>query len=436
MTIEKIIELLQSGLKRKIETKITKIEEFEQIENELKTNIDIFAKEKHIYVSKKQYALSVVFVIKSGKEGGLKNQHERLRKSAEYSKDRDPEIKPVVEELKLPNTLKTAVSVAKYLLYDNFKYYKMDPISWEEKAILDTIGMKAKFYAKPCMVEDIYDYDVNSMYSYLLCKKHFKFPISEGKYEEITEIDKKKLGIYKLNILSDVDERIFMKNKAYDTYDIELLDHLGYKYELADKKAYIYEKTVRGDKFFSYLKDLYDLRKKYTVAKQIMNSTWGLCAEHNITTLEIYVRDRDGDFIEGENPEIKRLQKEGYEIQSYNPYDNECELQNFNLQPFKFDLARLSYFICSYVRLYLGQILSQKEILQSLCYVHTDGFRCKVKPDDIDFIIGKKIGELKYKQLDGKFYFKNLNEMYYFNEDINKWELYDKNKEYIKKLIN
>ena len=66
---------------------------------------------------KKQYALSVVFVIKSGKEGGLKNQHERLRKSAEYSKDRDPEIKPVVEELKLPNTLKTAVSVAKYLLY-------------------------------------------------------------------------------------------------------------------------------------------------------------------------------------------------------------------------------------------------------------------------------------------------------------------------------
>ena len=28
-----------------------------------------------------------------------------------------------------------------------------------------------------------------------------------------------------------------MKNKAYDTYDIELLDHLGYKYELADKKS-------------------------------------------------------------------------------------------------------------------------------------------------------------------------------------------------------
>ena len=37
------------------------------------------------------------------------------------------------------------------------------------------------------------DYDVNSMYSYLLCKKHFKFPISEGKYEEITEIDKKEI---------------------------------------------------------------------------------------------------------------------------------------------------------------------------------------------------------------------------------------------------
>ena len=81
--------------------------------------------------------------------------------------------------------------------------------------------------------------------------------------------------------------------------------------------------------------------------------------------------------------------------------------------------------------MFIGRIVSQKEILESLVYIHTDGFRCKVKPEDIDYTIGKKIGELKFKRLDGLFYIRKLNEMYYYN-DKKEWEIYQKEREYIK----
>ena len=72
---------------------------------------------------------------------------------------------------------------------------------------------------------------------------------------------KKQLGIYKLKILSEVDERIFMKSEAYTNYDIMLLDKIGYKYKLASKTAYVYDKYDHGYKYFDYLEKLYDIRK-------------------------------------------------------------------------------------------------------------------------------------------------------------------------------
>ena len=79
-------------------------------------------------------------------------------------------------------------------------------------------------------------------------------------------------------------------------------------------------------------------------------------------------------------------------------------------------------------RLYLGKILaSNEDIKNSLVYVHTDGFRCKVPPEEMS-LIGDKIGQLKYVKLDGKFKITNLNCMEYYDEINNKWELYEKNK--------
>ena len=363
MNISQIIEIIESKLNVKIETKINELEEFEQVENELKTNIDIFAVKKHIYESKKKYALSIEFLIKNKTEANLKSQHETLRKSMLYNKTNQEGIKEVSKVLGIPSQITTATNAAKYLLYKQFKYYKVDPISREEYKVLESIGMKAKLYANPCSFKDFYDYDLNSMYSFLLSNKHFKFPLTEGKYEQITEIDKNKLGIYKLNILSNVDERIFMKNEAYDTYDIEYLDYLGYKYELADNTAYIYDKYVRGNKIFGYLKKPYEMRKDYPVVKEIMSSTWGVCAKKNKLKLRIDLENEEGE----ENPEIAQYEKKGYKMVKYDYNNNKCEMKHDEMPPFKFDLARLSYFLCSYGRLYLGRIISQKEILNSLC---------------------------------------------------------------------
>ncbi len=431
MKISRIIEIIESQLKIKIETNIDSLEQFEQVEKDININIDIFAVKKHVYVSKKQYALSVEFVIKNETEGTLKCQHETLRKSTFYNKTNQKDVNKIVDVLKIPQQITTATNVAKYLIYQQFKYYKVDPIGRHEYNILESVGMKAKLYANPCSFKDYYDCDINSMYSFLLSNKNFRFPVTEGKEQQITEIDKTKLGIYKLKILSDIDERIFMKNTAYDTNDIELLDYLGYKYELADNTAYIYDKFVTGDKFFCYSKDLYKMRKEYPVIKDVMSSTWGACAKKNKLKLNINIIV-DGD----ENPEIAKYEKQGYKVEKFDYHNNKCVLVHDDMPPFKFDLARLSYFLCSYSRLFLGRIISQKEIRDSLVYVHTDGFRCCVKPEDIDYCFSKKIGHLKYIKLSGKFSINKLNSMSFYNENIKDWQSYDKDKfiDYRKRL--
>ena len=123
------------------------------------------------------------------------------------------------------------------------------------------------------------------------------------------------------------------------------------------------------------------------------------------------------------------------DIKSFDYHNNKCVLVHDDMPPFKFDLARLSYFLCSYSRLFLGRIISQKEILNSLVYVHTDGWRCHVKPEDIDYIISRKMGHLKYIKLDGKFSINKLNSMSFYNENTKDWQSYDKDKfiEYLKK---
>jgi len=428
-----IIKIIESTLKVKIETKIELLIEFNKIEAELKINIDIFAKKKQIYFSKMEYVLHIEFIIESETKGYLKDQHQTLRKSMLYcdKNKKEEEIIKIVEELKIPCKIKNAVNLAKYYVYEQFKYYKMDQISREEYNILETVGMKAKLYAEPCSFVDFYDYDLNSMYSYLLNLKKFRFPITAGKWETIETIDKTKLGIYKLRILSDVDRRIFMENDAYTNYDIEYLDYLGYEYELADNKAYIYDKYLTGDNYFGYLKGLYDMRKEHPIIKVTMISTWGICAKRNILKLKVNIEDE-----EGENPEIKQYENKGYEIKKYDIHNNKCELENLTLNPFKFDLARLSYFLTSYGRCYLGRIVSQDEIKESLVYIHTDGFRCALEPKDIDYRIDNKMGGLKFAKLTGKFTLRKLNSILFFNEITKELELYNKDefKDYIKKL--
>ena len=193
---------------------------------------------------------SIVFKIKTEKKGEVMGLHEKLRLgSGHYDKNLkvDREITDVKRELGIYNKFVIdKLGIVKHLLYEAVKYFKFDDINEDEYKLLELVGMKAKLYAGKCCFMDYYDYDVNSMYPYILSmSKYFMFPMDEGKEIEInniSEINKKQPGIYKLKILGNVDERIFMKNEAYTNYDIMLLDKLGYKYKLASNIGYVYEK--------------------------------------------------------------------------------------------------------------------------------------------------------------------------------------------------
>ena len=419
------------------------VDTFEKIEKALHTNMDVITKSKTkpiFYESPHKYMRSIVFKIETEKTGEIMDMHKKLGDSCgKYDKTlkEDQEIREVKKELGICNCwVKDKLGIVRYLLHEAFKYFKFDDIEDDEYKWLNLIGMKAKLYASKCGFIAYYDYDVNSMYPFILAiSKYFLFPMDKGReieIDSIDDIDKKQLGIYKLKILSEVDERIFMKSEAYTNYDIMLLDKIGYKYKLASKTAYVYDKYDHGYKYFDYLEKLYDIRKTSkhpSIIKDIMASTGGMCSQRNKVKINMnmnFVEMTDEEF---ESAIRKEVGHKDFMIYKYDFENNRIVVNIVNEPVFSFQgLARINYFLTSYARLYLGKILiSNENIQKSLVYVHTDGFRCKVPPEEMD-MIGAKIGQLKYVKLDGKFKITNLNCMEYYNEIEKKWEFYKKDK--------
>lgn len=414
---------------------------YEKIENSLKMNMDVIAgeKKKIVYKSKGKYTLTFVFEIETITKGKIKDMHNSLRLSSEnhYKEVKaEEDIQEVKKELGIHNNyIKDVYGIVKYYLHDAFEYFKIDDIDEKEYKWLELVGMKAKLYSAKCSFIDFYDYDVNSMYPYIMAvSKVFKFPVGSGReiqIDSIDDIDVKQLGIYKLNILSKVDERIFMKNDAYTNYDIQFMNKLGYKYKLASNTAYVYDKCMNSYKFFGYLKDLYYMRKtsKYPkIIKDIMVITHGMCAKRNKTEI------KKVDFLNMTDEEIEgairnEMGNNKFKIDEIDYAEGTMTLINESEKPFKFGgLARIEYFLTSYGRMHIGKMLTMNEdIKKSLVYVHTDGFRCKVPPEEMKFM-GDDIGLLKCVKLDGKFRINHLNSMYYYDEIEKEWVSYKKEK--------
>ena len=437
---------------------------YEKIEDALKVNLNVYTKKtnKPVYITKNRYSLTIEFNIISAQHstGELKEQHLKLERSMnnecddeeeeEISED-DQKVEMIKKELGIYNShIINIAGVIKKLLHDTFKYFKLDPIDEinEYEKWLKPYGMKAKLYAeKEKEIEDYYDIDVNGMYGYILSSvDEFRFPTVGGREIEvysIDEIDKKKLGFYKLKILSEVDERRFMKNPSneYTNYDMICMDEYNYKYELLDNTAYIYDKSVCGKKFFGYMKDLYEIRKTSKngdIYKKIMAQTGGMCAKKNI--IKVYLKKNIEEMTDEEidakiNKRIKKLGKGNYIFRKVDHTENIIELVKEGAPHFSYGgLARIHYFLTSYGRLHIARLLNMGDIKNSLVYVHTDGWRCKTDPIDLIDYMGKDLGELKCIKLCGKFKIVHLNCMKYYDEIKKEWINYKKD-EYKKYLI-
>ena len=441
------------------------VDTYEKIEDALKVNLNVYTKKtnKQIYITKNKYSLTIEFNIISAQNntGELKEQHLKLQRSMNNECDDEEEDEEEIEDNKKVEMIKKELGiynshiiniagVIKYLIHDAVKYFKFDPLDEvnEYEKWLKPYGMKAKLYAeKEKEIVDYYDYDVNGLYGYILSSvDEFRIPTGVGreiKVNSIDKINKKKLGLYKLKILSEVDERRFMKNPSneYTNYDMICMDEYNYKYELLDNTALIYDKSVCSKNIFGYMKDLYEMRKTSKngdIYKQIMAQTGGMCAKKNI--IKVYLKKNIEEMTDEEidakiNKRIEKLGKGNYIFRKVDHTENIIELRKEGDQHFAYGgLARIHYFLTSYGRLHIARLLKMSDIKNSLVYVHTDGWRCKTDPIDLIDYMGKGLGELKCIKLCGKFKIVHLNCMKYYDEIKKEWVNYKKD-EYEKYLI-
>lgn len=276
---------------------------------------------------------------------------------------------------------------ARALLYHHIKHIQgMQHVTYDEYSWIDGSSQGGLMTATEGVFENVRKYDINSMYGYLMQRSGFQFPLTEGTIQTVSKIDKRKVGIWKLNILSN--HRLFRRTKdnKYTTYHIWLLDTLKIRYELikCDNNAIIYTDAIDGDDIFYYLRDLFELKRNGNMhAKDVINCTWGEATREK--TFDVPCEDVGLDR--------KHL------IVGYNHERNTFKLQG-GQHPYKHVTARLKPFLLSYVRyFFVGSILRyipEDKLLQ----INTDGFFSTMTPEEIADIwqISKELGHLKIEK--------------------------------------
>jgi hypothetical protein len=176
------------------------------------------------------------------------------------------------------------------IAFDNLRYLRYcQHISEEEAKYIDGSCRGALQYAmKGKIVVDSYDYDINSMYPYLMSLETFRFPMNVGKEVPINEKRKGSLEIKQLKIQGTHKYWVNTPDNYYNTYQISLLDYLKIPYEVVGETKLIYENCFRGVDVFDYLNDIFALKAKGNkYAKDVLNCTWGNLSKKKEHTVAI-----------------------------------------------------------------------------------------------------------------------------------------------------
>jgi len=280
-----------------------------------------------------------------------------------------------------------------------------EPIGQIEASFLK--GRAALIKAVNGTYKNVWDYDVNTMYGYLMTIN--MYPMKEGEFVTLTELPEKlEYGIYMCNITPHKKEKLnmlfrFSDENRYTHYDIMSARHIGLKVKLLQQEnnALIYtkEKLEYGSRLFKPTIDyLYDLKvKEVPRMKHMISSLWGsLCevAEKKVTI------GWDEDFESPKNTYIKHIYRIGNKIRVTYAYNDERQFQT--------NYARMGVFLTSQSRLFMARTLFDH--IDDIVKVHTDGFlSLKEIPRDeraklIDrsilpkLKIGTKLGQWKVKQ--------------------------------------
>lgn len=279
------------------------------------------------------------------------------------------------------------------ILYNQFKHLQgMQHVTFDELKYLDGSSQGGILYADKGIHKNMFKYDINSMYGFMMKHPEFYFPLREGKITTIKEIDKSKYGIYKLKIIGSY---VFFRNTPddyYTTYHIMLLDYLAMKYELVleNDNAIIYDDVMAGKDIFGDMMDkLFELKRNGNPhSKSVMNCSWGTASKKK--KYEIPIEDiKEGD------PRIHLINDVDY-------FNGTVTLFS-DSHPFKHATGRIKAFLLSFCRYFIVKyILSEvKQVRKSkIVQVNTDGFVCNLPPHKISLLypISTEFGHLKFEE--------------------------------------
>jgi hypothetical protein len=298
------------------------------------------------------------------------------------------------------------------ITYNNIMFLTKSLVTPEEITPIEGDILNKSFggglhYAVKGEFNNVFSYDINSMYAYFLSNGKFLFPVKQPNFKtyttnEILNFRCFPFGLYHCNIIG---EHPLFKNKNkyqwWSHHDLNRFKLLNLTFEMAEGINHLeYDRTklINGSVLKKYIYDLYKERKtneKYEpVIKSFITTIWGTLTKKNRKT----IRQREPFNAEGVFLEKVILQEES----EFTMVDAE------NI--FKYDWARI-LFITSFCRLKITQIILDNFDISDILQINTDGFLSTKQSPNIN--VSPDIGAFKCKQY-AKVIIQNSNDVKFF----------------------
>ena len=256
---------------------------------------------------------------------------------------------------------------------------------------------------------ELHDYDIISCFPSIYLS-NLLIPIKRGIFQTISndEFQSKEFlanGIYHCIIEPSTNANInklfrYNKKNYYTHICVKRARELNLNIQMIEGKTnFLYYPSnycVKASELFKQFTDIvYKLKEqKINGSKEILNILWGSLSEKKKTKHYVKYSDEFDIPDECNLKNIKRINDDTY-----------CLTVTNSNQIFKHNWGRLCCFMTSYARNKLSQIMQPH--IDSICFVHTDGFLSKKK---LDIDTSDEIGCLKYKGFNAWGYVNSCNE--------------------------
>ncbi|HEY9705373.1 MAG TPA: hypothetical protein V6C58_23240, partial [Allocoleopsis sp.] len=275
---------------------------------------------------------------------------------------------------------------------------KPDEISNHEAYVIDKAFRGGLRFHTKGEFENVYDYDINTMYAHYLTCGLFTFPILKPEYQTIKVEDFKTWSCYQYGFYycKPLNTHKFFEVKNvfswYNHFDLQVFKLLNIDFEIKETDNnhlfYSSEKRINGKIFKKYVDELYKIKcncpEEYKDdVKLFLSSIYGSMCKKNTNT----------QYATFQEP----LDIENNLINSIEPTEKGAILETIDINNiFSTDYARVS-FITAYCRYKMIQILiNNVKNFDNIIHLNTDGFTTKTEIKTLP--ISSEIGKFKVKK--------------------------------------